>query len=446
MLFRRIGTRNRRKVHDYFVALCRSDPQTEPDDAEPPPLRTGTPWDETAEVVREAISELRRRIADLERSRTAAELRSRRAAERESRMRKVFAAIADPILVIDDYDELLLANRGAEELFGFETDKAECKALARLVRCEQLVALLTSTRRRKFPANRSEELELSDAAGGKRWYRATAIKFADGEGEDQPSGGAVAVLQEVDDRKALQKRNAEFVSSVSHEMKTPLAGIKAYVELLADGEAEDEETREEFLNVINGQADRLQRLVDNMLNMARIEAGVVNVSKRPSSLNEILDEAFRVVQPSAEAKEIKLEQQLSTMYLGVLADHDMLLQAAINLLSNAVKYTSGGGSVTLRSRLADDQALFEVEDSGVGLSEEDAARVFEKFYRVKKDKQMASGTGLGLPLAKHIVEDVHGGRLTVESELGKGSTFIVALPCAAKMRGEGRGARGEGRG
>ena len=140
------------------------------------------------------------------------------------------------------------------------------------------------------------------------------------------------MLRDIGDQKALQKRNAEFVSSVSHEMKTPLAGIKAYVELLADGDAEDEETREEFLEVINGQADRLQRLVDNLLNLARIEAGVVSVSKQQRSLNEVLEEALHVVQPSAEAKNIELISELSPLYLGVLADRDMLLQAAINLL------------------------------------------------------------------------------------------------------------------
>ena len=128
----------------------------------------------------------------------------------------------------------------------------------------------------------------------------------------------------------------------------------------------------------------------------------------------------------------------------MLADRDMLLQAAINLLSNAIKYTRSGGKVTLRSRLADDQVRFEVQDTGVGLSEEDCRRVFEKFYRVKKDKDMAAGTGLGLPLAKHIVEDVHGGKLTVESVLGQGSTFIVTL--ALRGTDAGRGGRSEGRG
>ena len=295
--------------------------------------------------------------------------------------------------------------------------------------------VLSSIGRRKTAAQRTDEVEIADTEGQSHWYRATAVRLAAeaGDHEDAAGNGAVAVLRDIGDQKTLQKRNAEFVSSVSHEMKTPLAGIKAYVELLADGEAEDEATREEFLEVIGGQADRLQRLVENLLNLARIEAGVINVSKQQRSLNELLDEALDVVRPSAEAKNIELVSELSPLYLGVLADRDMLLQAAINLLSNAIKYTPADGRVTLRSRMIGDRLQFEVQDTGVGLSEEDCQHVFEKFYRVKKDKDMASGTGLGLPLAKHIAEDVHGGKLTVESELGQGSTFIITLPCAGQM-------------
>ena len=155
---------------------------------------------------------------------------------------------------------------------------------------------------------------------------------------------------------------------------------------------------------------------------------MVSVTKEPRSLNEILHEAAEVIRPAAEQKQITLSCDLSPLYLGVLADRDTLLQAAINLLSNAVKYTREGGQVVLRSRMSDDTITFEVEDSGVGLSPEDCQKVFEKFYRVKKDKDMAAGTGLGLPLVKHIIEDVHGGRVDVRSEMGVGSTFHVTLP------------------
>jgi two-component system phosphate regulon sensor histidine kinase PhoR len=441
LLLRRQRRRERRLIGRHLEALCRIDPQTGPAGPDPSalsPLPADTPWRGVLAEVGETVLGLCRRIEDVEQARTSLEVRWVRAAAEAQRVKNILAALSDPILAIDGYDRLVLANPSAEELFQLGADRAEAKALADAVHCQRLVQLLTSTRQRKTAGHRTDELEITDGQGRVRWYRATAQKLtADGEDGPGPDAGAVAVLRDVGDQKTLQKRNAEFVSSVSHEMKTPLAGIKAYVELLADGDAEDEQTREEFLGVINGQADRLQRLVDNLLNLARIEAGVVQVSKQPRSLNELLEEALRVVQPSAESKQIRLRGKLSPLYLGVLADRDMLLQAAINLLSNAVKYTLTGGTVTLRSRLADDQVRFEVQDTGVGLSEEDLPRVFEKFYRVKKDKQMAAGTGLGLPLAKHIVEDVHGGRLTVESVLGQGSTFIVTLPGAGQMRGEG---------
>jgi len=426
--------RDERVARRHFEALCRVGRQTalaSLSEADLPPLPSDNCWRDLAEQLRESIAELHRRVEELENNHVSLEVRCHRATAQAELLRQIFSGLADPVLAVDDYDEIVLANRSAEELFGIETEHAESKALAQLIRCQKLVQLLVSTRQRKSSAQRTDEIEITDDQGRSHWYRATAVKLA--AGEESGRLGAVAMLRDIGDQKALQKRNAEFVSSVSHEMKTPLAGIKAYVELLADGDAEDEQTREEFLSVINSQTDRLQRLVDNLLNLARIEAGVVNVSKQHRSLNELLEEALHVVQPSAEAKKIVLTGELSPMYLGVRADRDLLLQAAINLLSNAVKYTPEGGRVTLRSRLADDQVRFEVQDTGVGLSEEDCTRVFEKFYRVKKDKNMAQGTGLGLPLAKHIVEDVHGGKLTVESVLGQGSTFIVTMPCAGQM-------------
>ncbi len=430
----------REAIERHVDALCRLDPlnfRTGTGEGEVPPLPEGAWWSGLAERVRGTLAGHCERLQELEHARTALEIRARRAASQGEQIRAILAALTEPILAIDDFNELVLANPAAEALFHFDVEETEARAIDQLVHCQKLVDLLTTTSQRRTGTQRSDEIEVVDERGQSRWYRVSASKLharTDEAGQAEPeSHGAVAVLRDIGRDKALQKRNAEFVSAVSHEMKTPLAGIKAYVELLADGDVEDEQTREEFLNVINSQADRLQRLIDNLLNLARIEAGVVNVHKESRSLNELLEEAIHIVQPAAESKQIELAVELSPMYLGVLADRDMLLQAAINLLSNAVKYTPEGGRVTLRSRLADDQVVFEVEDTGVGLGKEDCQQVFEKFYRVKKDKKMASGTGLGLPLAKHIVEDVHGGRLTLESALGAGSTFRVTLPKSGQM-------------
>jgi two-component system, OmpR family, phosphate regulon sensor histidine kinase PhoR len=422
----------------YFRALSQINPQKLAQGtlaSELPTLTATNPWTEAAEQFTAVFRAQCEHVEQVEHARTALEVRLKRIVGRQSQIEAILDALPEAVIVVDQFDQLLMANPAAEQMLGLEPG-IEKANITQVLHCERLVELLGEMRRRKAPRQRTTEIELTDEEGKPRWFGATACRISSQEnrGDDTQAGGAVfAVLRDITLLKAIHKRNAEFVSAVSHEMKTPLAGIKAYVELLADGDAEDTQTREEFLNVINGQANRLQRLIDNLLNLARIEAGVVQVSKNSTSLNELLQEAFDLVRPAAETKQIQLTSDLSQMYLGVLVDRDMIMQAAINLLSNAIKYTPDGGTVTLRSRLVDQEVIFEVQDTGVGLCEEDKVRVFEKFYRVKKDRDMASGTGLGLPLAKHIVEDVHGGRLNVESQLGHGSTFSIALPVAAQM-------------
>jgi two-component system phosphate regulon sensor histidine kinase PhoR len=414
-------------ARDYFAS-------GEVDESQPG-ADVGMAWRQTYRQVHEALSRHANHAQDLEQARAAFEIRARRDEARVLRMEAILAALPEPVLAINDYDEVILSNPSANRLLEIDTVSTEERALERLVHCEKLVELLSETRRHKGTSQRAADIELTDTDGKAHWYSVTARGMRVlGSNPDEGDGqGAVAVLRDISAQRASQRRNAEFVSAVSHEMKTPLAGIKAYTELLIDGDADDAATRDECLQVISGQADRLQRLVDNLLNLARIEAGVVTVSKRSRPLNELLDEALTVVNPSAELKQITLVRDLSPLYLGVLADRDMLLQGAINLLSNAIKYTPSGGRVTLRSRLVDAEVWFEVEDTGVGLSREDCQKVFEKFYRVQSSKEMAAGTGLGLPLVKHIVEDVHGGRLAVESQLGRGSTFRVMLPNAGHM-------------
>ena len=396
-----------------------------------PPIDQKSPWAKPLQHMFDCLSAIHDRRLMLESARAASEIRMQRIAAELEMMQSILSKLGEPVVTVNAYDEIQYANRDAESMFHLKPAGQEKRRFSSIVGCDKLASMIADVRRRSVATERSDDFELKDADGELRWYRATVGNLpSDGNRDDE--GGAVLVLRDVTAHRVMQKQHAEFVSSASHEMKAPLAGIKAYVELLADGDAEDDAAREEFLGVINGQADRLQRLIDNLLNIARIEAGVVRVSKQSRSVNEILNEAAHVVQPSAEAKQITLAADLSPLYLGALVDRDMLLQAAINLLSNAVKYTPAGGRVTLRSRLADQEIQIEVEDTGVGLAADDCDKVFDKFYRVDKDKTMAPGTGLGLPLAKHIVEDVHGGRLSVRSQLGVGSTFTISIPHVGK--------------
>ncbi len=441
MAHARGANRAQESINRYFDTLCQMNhrelrrgissdmlPSVSPRD----------PWFAVFTQVTDCLLSYAERVEQADHGRAALEIRAHRAAERCANLEAIVTGLPEPVVAVDEYDDVLIANSSAEQLLEFDSHDSRQRALSQLVHCEALVDLLLETRRRRVDTMRTAELQISDEEGTSRWYSVTAHGIAPSPGNEEEAvdtrmHGAVAMLHDISGQKALQQRNAEFVSAVSHEMKTPLAGIKAYVELLVDGDAEDEATREEFLEVINSQADRLQRLVDNMLNLARIEAGVVNVNKQAQSLNELLEEAISLIQPAAEQKQINLVADLSGMYLAVLVDRDMAMQSAINLLSNAIKYTPAKGKVTLRSRPNGNEVMFEVEDTGVGLSDEDTSKVFEKFYRVKKNHNMASGTGLGLALAKHIVEDVHSGKLTVTSKLGVGSKFTITLPKAGQI-------------
>ncbi|WP_186767703.1 sensor histidine kinase [Blastopirellula retiformator] len=433
LIWRSVKTTEDRVIRQLQLLASASTEQLETDDLHDmcPQARALPRWKTPLELCFRRMKSLSDEAHELQQSRVRSEVKAHLTGLRHEQMREIVEKLSEPVLMTNQYDEIIFANEVAREIFGI-VSLAEKTMAQDAIGSEGIVQLLQETRLRKTPTQRVSEIEMHDSTGDKHWYRITVgtigQQLENEMGADEPNFGAVAVLRDISGYKAIQRRNAEFVSAVSHEMKTPLAGIKAYVELLADGEAEDEETRDEFLQVINSQADRLQRLIDNLLNLARIEAGVVNVNKKPRSLNELLEEAFRIVQPTAEQKNITLVSDLSPMYLGVLVDRDMIMQAAINLLSNALKYTPNDGRVTLRSRMQDREVVFEVEDTGVGLNSEDCDRVFEKFYRVKKDQKMATGTGLGLPLAKHIVEDVHGGELNVSSEPGVGSTFRIRLP------------------
>ncbi len=344
----------------------------------------------------------------------------------QRRAEAIVDCLSDAVVVTNMFGELLLANPEAERLFGFQLEQVRGKSVRQVVATSAMANLIEQVAHRGSGTQRHTE-ELTITSDGKpRWYKATAGAVVDSTTEHL---GIVTVLRDITSEKAAQARSAEFVSAVSHEIKTPLASVKAYAEMLADGDADgDPETQQKFLNIIEVQTDRMTRLLESMLDIARIESGVVRVEKKVISLNELIEGGAKLMAPAATDKNISIETRLSSLYLGVSADSDMLSRVVMNLVSNAIKYTDRGGRITLRSQILDDQAAFEVEDTGHGIPVDAMPKLFQKFYRVKENSNLAPGTGLGLSLVKHIVEEVHGGKIEVQSETGKGSIFRVRLP------------------
>jgi len=244
---------------------------------------------------------------------------------------------------------------------------------------------------------------------------------------DGKQEGAVLVLQDVTELRRLENMRREFVSNVSHELKTPLASIQAYAETLANGALNDPDAGPRFLNRISEQADNLHELIQDVLNLSRIETGKEAFQIRDVSVAETILGSVDEHQPLAGAKGITIELDSDNTDLFVRADAGGFRTIIDNLLSNAVKYTPDSGSVRIQWGLVDQQVRIDVIDSGVGIPPEQVGRIFERFYRVDEARSRdVGGTGLGLSIVKHLAQ-VFGGQVTVDSHPGKGSTFTVEL-------------------
>lgn len=350
----------------------------------------------------------------------------------------ILNSITDAVIVTDAFNEVALANEAAARVLDFELDLAVRKPLDRVITDPTLIKLIKDTREGGNVSLRRHVEHRVRKAGNETAFDVSLACVSNGQEKHHgcEAAGVVTILRDVTREKEIAEMKSDFVSAVSHELRTPLSSIKAYMEMLVDGEAHDERTRGEFYNIIQAETNRLQRLIDNILNISRIESGVVKVQRENISLPGLIKEAIDVMQPQARAKSIMLVETHTPLFFQVFADKDMIYQAVMNLLGNAVKYTSPGGkvSVTLAVDESRRQVTVSVSDTGMGIPGDDLPHLFGKFYRVSEHKKVAKGTGLGLNLVKHIVETVHGGKVSVISELGKGSTFTFSLPLADVSR------------
>jgi two-component system phosphate regulon sensor histidine kinase PhoR len=347
----------------------------------------------------------------------------------------IIYSISDAVIVVDEFDKLLMANEAAGDIFGFDFRDSQHKAITELTGSEhrEFTNFLKRGGQSKGRATRGE-IEFIEDDRPKTYDCIVSCVYDD---NDQVCG-VVGVLHDITREKEISQMKNDFVSHVSHELKTPLASITAYSELLVDGEADDEETRKEFYTVIQSQAQRLSRLIEDILNTSRIESGLIKINKKPVSLTILIEEQMQMIKGFAEEKGIEIIGQKPIVFDQVIIDKDMMSQVIVNLLSNAVKYTPAGGSVKIETEVDEIAHIARVSviDTGVGIPSDEVDHVFEKFYRVKANNKQAKGTGLGLNLVKQIVERIHSGQVFVRSEVGSGSTFGFELPLAGSAVAE----------
>lgn len=354
------------------------------------------------------------------------------AESRKNQAVDIVEALANPIFATDSHGRLIMTNPAADELFGISRGQCLRKPIKEVITDEGLLNQIQQTRQ----ADTRAAERRAEHSIGNRLYSSTLVPLIPHENsanEEKADHGVVIHLRDITREREASKNKSDFVSHVAHELRTPLSSICAYVEMLVDGEANDEKTRREYYEIIQTSTDRLRRLIDNMLNISRIEAGTVRIHKEPMALSPVVKEAVDVMRPSAEEKNITLTEHLTPVVFRVNADRDLIYQSVLNLLSNAVKYTPSGGRVTVRitPREEEHKMLIEVSDTGAGIPKEDIPKMFGKFFRVEANKKIAKGTGLGLNLVKKIVETVHEGEIGLKSEVGQGSTFRIVLPLMA---------------
>jgi two-component system phosphate regulon sensor histidine kinase PhoR len=342
------------------------------------------------------------------------------------RFEAALRAVDQPLVLCDTRDQVLFANAAAQQLGLAANENLTASAMlgdtSKLLAFQQLVH---DTRTRAVAApRRTAEFNFTVNQQSIPFRTVVTALFDD----HNELLGTLAVMTDVREEKSAKTRHAEFVSSVAHEFKTPMASIRAFLELLIDGDVSEPNEQQDMFEKIDFQVDRLNRLVSNLLNLARIETGAVKTTREDCDLNDILLRAAEVVRPLAEERRQQFITDLSQLYLPVNVDRDLLGQAAINLLSNAVKYTPENGRITLRSHMEELEAVISVEDTGYGIPPESLPKIFDRFYRVPEHQHAAKGTGLGLAFVQSITEDLHNGRIDVESTVGVGSKFSLRIP------------------
>ena len=347
-------------------------------------------------------------------------------ATEKSRIKTIINCMGDGVLVTNNQCLPVLINPVAQRIFGIKEEDILDKSLSNLISENELINMVKEVLQgsKKNIFSISKELSFSSQPGN--IYRAHTAAVKD---ESDEIIGAVTVIQDITKMKELDRMKDEFVAMVSHELRAPVAAIEQHISVILEGmvgQLNEQQTK--MLKRVKERTKGLLDLVKDLLDLSKIEAGLVVQYKEPLKLKDIIGKVIDILNPQAEAKNITLDFKEEEELPEIIADKSNMEEVFMNLVSNAIKYTNEGGKVEVILAKDGKYAKIEVADTGIGIPKDELPKIFEKFYRVKTEKTRAIvGTGLGLSIVKKIIE-AHFGSITVKSEENKGTTFTILLP------------------
>lgn len=331
----------------------------------------------------------------------------------------ILGSMVEGVAVVNGAERLVFANPGFASILGLDVPPMAGSSLLEVVRQTELIAAV----RRVLSGEPRVEAEIATGTVRVHYFAATVASVRAGE-----TSGAVIVLHDITELRKLERVRRDFVANVSHEFRTPLTAIQGFAETLLSGALDDPQNRGRFLGIILEHSRRLGRLTEDLLKLSQMDADRLELEVRRISVAQLVESCYETAQRRAAAKELTLSLNLPARLPDVACDVRRLQEVLQNLLDNATQYTLSGGKIALSAAANNDEVVFTVADTGIGIPQADQSRIFERFYRVDAARSReAGGTGLGLAIAKHLIE-VHGGRIWVESELGVGSKFHFSVP------------------
>lgn len=358
------------------------------------------------------------------------ELRSKieELSEDRAQLLAMLTSMVEGVMVLDYKGRILQVNPALERMFGVTRAETRGRPSLEVFGHSELNALVSSVLATR--TGQKDEIILTPSG------RCLDVEASVAGGEQDNEACAVLVFHDITELRRLENIRKDFVANVSHELRTPLTSIKGYVEALLDGGKDDPETSVRFLEIILKQSDRLNLILEDLLQLSKIESGQLQFKKEPLHIGSVIERTIAMIKPLAEKKQHRLRSQVAADLPLISGDEERLVQVLANLLDNAIKYTAEGGQITVAARRISPSRAeaprtsieLTVTDTGIGIPEQDRPRVFERFYRVDKARSRElGGTGLGLAIVRHIVEG-HGGQVWVEGNMPTGSRFVVRLP------------------